>query len=391
MALRGDQQRRTALRCVEQLPGRGDIEPQAAAQRAGQVIRRGEATPVEIEPQLAVEGELVALPALAATRALLDGQSVAVVEHEGGQGLPATGHVGLRGIGGLALHARAAQGRVVGIAPGFLARPWFGRQMQRDARQHLGAARVQGQHPLARPQLDAQAPVVLQPRRQVALQRRGHEAGGQRRPQQQFARAAGDVELQLRFQPRRHAVGQAAEHAHRQRIGGALRGGRFAQGELVAVALDAVHGAAIQGQGDQADRLGHAQACGAMGPGQRAAQCIVAGFELHGRRIAMRQYRRRLAVDGDLLRPLPFIARQGHPAARVHVHVQAEAGAILARVEQQPSRPCARALAGQALSARHHRAGVRGHVVQHPVLPVAQRRRRLLRQHRRGQQQEQCS
>ena len=384
-----DQQRIARLAGALQLPRCRHVQPLVMAQFARQRVGDAEAAAIEIEPHLPLQMQLVALPAFIAPAALFDRQARIVVKNESRQLAPLARHTGLGGIGGLAFDARAAQVGVVGIAPDFLARPRRGGQFQRHLVQRRHAARVQRHGPLPRTQLHTQMAIAFQPGRQVAGQGGGDEAGGQHRPQPLFARTAADGELHLGLQRGRKAVAEAAIDAQRQRVGGTLRRGRFTQRELIAVAFGTRHRRAIDAQRDQPDHGRHAQARGTRRPRQRAAQLIVARRQPQHRRAAALQHGGCLLVDADLLRPGPGVARQRHPARRIHVHVEIEAAAVLVRIHGQPARPCALVTAIVRHRAGEKRAAVLRHVVQHPALPVAQRRRYLLRQRRHGDQQPQ--
>ena len=387
VAALADQQRLAALAGVLKQPRRTRLQPLVVAQLAAQMVGRTQAAAVEIQPQFASQVDLVALAALVAACAGSDAQARIVVQGERGQIAPVAGHAGLRSVDGLPFGAAAAQRRIVAIAPGFLARPGRGGQLERHLFQRRGGARMQGQHPMPRAQLHAQAAVVFQPRRQVAVERGGNEACRQDRPEQDLARAAGHVELQLRLQRGGQAVAELAVDAQRQGIGGALRGGGFAQRKFVAVAFHVRHRRAVQAQRDQADLRRHAQARRPFRPRQRAAQLIVAGRQPQHRPIVVLQHHGRLVVRRHRLRPRTLVARQCHPARRVHVHIEAETRAVLAGIQRKPAGPCALAAVGAGRVAGGERAGMLRHVVQHPALPVAQGRRYVLRRQGRGQQQ----
>ena len=384
-----DQQRLVALRGPLQLPRRDHVEPLVMAQRAAEMIDHAEPAAVEVQPQLALHMQLIALPARVAAGHRAESQAIGVIQHIRRQLAPRRRHAGLRGVGGVAFHARAAQAAVVGVAPDLLAWPWRRRQRHGELARRSDGARVQRERPLPRPQLHAQATIAFQPRRQLAGQGSGDEAGRQHRPQQLLARAAGDVELQLRFQHRRQPVLQSPIHAQRQRIDGALGGGGLAQGQLFAVALDALHPRAIDAQRDQGDRRRHAQLGRRRVPRQRAAQLITAGRQPQHRLSCALQHDRRLLVAADLLRPVARITGQRHPAGRIHLHVELEAPAVLVGLQRQPTRPRALPAFGIRHLAGQKRTSVLRHLVQHPALPVAQRRRDVLPHQRCSKQQAQ--
>ena len=385
-----DQQRLAILAGPLQLPRRRHVQALVMTQFAAEAVGHAEAAAVEVQPQLALQVQLVALAALVAARTLLDRQAGAVVQHEGRQLAPFARHAGLGRVGGVAFHPGIAQGGSIVVAPDLLPRPRCRRQLQRHLAQRRDAARGKRDRPLARPQLHAQLAVVLQPCRQVAGQGGGHETFRQHRTERLLARAAGDVELQPRFQRGRQAIGEAAVNAQRQCVGGALRGGGLAQGELVAVAFDARDRRTIDAQCHQPDAHRHAQACRAHRPRQHAAQLIVAGRQPQHRLTGTLQHGRRLVVRGDLLRPVLRVTGQRHPARRIHVDVQAEAAAVLAGIEDQPTGPGALIAAGVRRLGGKERTSVLRHVVQYPALPVAQRRRYVLRRQRCRQQQPQA-
>ncbi len=382
-----DQQRRAALAGTLQLPRCGHVHPLAVAQRAAEVVGRAQAAAVEVQPHLALQKDLVALAAFVAARAGGDGQSAVVVEQEGGQIAPLVRHASLRGVDAPPLHPAAAQRGIVAIAPGLLPGPRRARPFQRDLFQRRGGPRAQRQQPVSRPQLYVQAAVAFEPGRQVARQRGGDETSRQGWPEHDFARAAGHVELQLRLQHRRQAVAEFAVDAQGQGVRGPLCGGGLAQRELVAVAFDARHRLTVHAQRHQADGRRHAQARRLLRPRQRAAQLIVAGRQPQRRLAVAPQHHGRLVVRRHRLRPGASAARQRHPAGRIHVHAQAEARAILAGIQRQAAGPGALVAVRAGHPVGQEGTGVLRHVVQHPALPVAQRRRYILRRRRCSQQQ----
>jgi hypothetical protein len=144
-------------------------------------------------------------------------------------------------------------------------------------------------------------------------------------------------------QPQRHAVIEAAEDSHPQRVADVLVAARLLpEPEPAALAPRPRDGDAALAQHDPADALVDRQRLGRLPPREAAAEAVPTGEEQRHRRAvaAAHDHRRRVAV-ADILREALGVAGQRHAAGPVEPEIESEVGVVVVDVDGEQPRPSA--------------------------------------------------
>ncbi len=210
-----------------------------------------------------------------------------------------------------------------------------------------------------------------------ARERQRLEARWQHGPEHLFARLTRDANPDLGRQHRRNAVGELAIDMHFEIVGFGRRARAATERHFVAAPLHRHDGLAVDFERDDADSRGHMQRLGPRVPLEASAHIVRAGREPERRAFAKND-RRRLAVDGDLLRPLVVAAGQRHPRFGLDAPVLRDCGAVRVGADVEHAGPGAEIfVGGLALLADEQRARAELLAVHDPGPPRLERRRHL--------------
>ena len=370
VAARSNGHRVSAFLGGEQNVGPRRLQTPAGAHRAVDAVEEREAAAVEVQPQVARQGELV-FGRHGAAAAFHDGHSVARRQPKGRLVRPwRADQQGIHRARGF--RRRNAQLRTRLVAPNLRRRHVALRFRHGRAGKHVVGAGANRNQPGAWPDLQPQR-AALQSRWQIAPQRHRDEARRQDGAQQFFAHAAGNVDVDVGVEPRRHVVHHQPKDLHGQRILGARLGTPGAQPQAV-VAPRQRHGNAVHGQGDQADFGGNGELRRTLPPSKATADAVLAYGQARGWPFVSQHQRRGPSIDRHVPGPVLGAPRQRHPLlAAVDRPALFEPAAFGSDVDGEAPRPGAGEVGwihgGAVVEERAVPVLV---AVQHPIAPTVQ-------------------
>ena len=366
-----DGHRSVAFLGSEQDVGPRHLQAPAGAHRAADAIHEREPAPVEVQPQVAFQGELV-FGGHDAAAALHDRQRVAGRQPKGRKVRPR--RTGDRRIDWIRrLGRRDAQVWTRGVAPDLRGRhvpfPW----------RHGGLG-----DDTVRPGSDVDLPVagsdlqpqraVLQSRRQIAPQGHRHEARRQHRAQRFFAHAAGDIDVEGGVEARWHVVVQLPKDLRRERVLGARLGIDGTEPQTV-VAPRQRDRHAVHGERHQAHLGGNGEFRRTFLPSKETADAVFARRQPQRRLVVAQHQGRWPPIDGYVARPVLGVARQRHPLfAAVQRPALLEPAPFRIDLDGEAPRPSAHEI-GAILGGAAVEEGAAPVLVamQHPIAPPFKR------------------
>ncbi len=374
MAALGDQHRFAVLGGAHCPERRCQIEAPVTQHAPADLVARGVAITVVVEPQRTAQVQAVLVLLRQSARALGNAQALARIECERRQVAPVLRHFGQRRIDlRRAFGFGDAQLRLRAIAPDLGFRP----RRRQGAGLHRGQRRFgacdQRQPVLTGTHLQGQRTVAIEARIQITGQGHRDEAFGQGLGQLLLATLAGNGDLEACLQTRWHAVFEQAEDIDREAVALGHRGTDATEPQRVVVALHEGLRHCIEAERDARDRRRQCDRLRALVPLETTFDAVLARCQPdHRHAVLVRDHGQAAAVAAHVLRPEIDVARQRHRRPRMHGHRQAEAGAIVARRELQFARPqtgMRRVLVIGAGQARTRRRLV---ALERPADPVAQ-------------------
>ncbi|MFQ5609139.1 MAG: hypothetical protein ACE5F8_02600, partial [Woeseiaceae bacterium] len=167
--------------------------------------------------------------------------------------------------------------------------------------------------PATRPNLHAQLAIGFEARRKLAADRNGYEPLGQHRAEQFLAHAAGHVDLQIRYEARRHVIPDQSVYLHLHGILRLCLAFALAEENAVGAHVRSRDTLAVDRQADDPALGRHAQVAGAIIPLESSRQAPATGTEAHGRAAVTFDDCRSLTVRAYPVGPIARAAGQGHP------------------------------------------------------------------------------
>ena len=355
------------------------VEAPVAPHRARDLVDGRQAAVVEVEPQLAAQGQAIVVH-VGESAAALDDRELRIGGHaKRRQALPFRWYVGLCRVNGIGTFSgRNPQAVIAGKAPDFLAGPaasdGFPGRRSRQGVCRTAAARRDRQFVASGADLNPQPAIRIEARRQRALQRERHEARRQNLRKAFLARVASDLKAHAGDETDGQFVLHEAVDLHlecRRLLGGAA----FAKRDRAIRALGLGDHATIYREFHDARLGGDGQGLWPRGPHEAATQGIAAGRQAHGRQPVPGDDRGRRAVAPHVFGPLIEIAGKYHPAVGVHLPALREPPATGVDRERQGFGPGAAVGAGIVRRAgRKEGAAAEFLILENPGFPAGQLR-----------------